>query len=96
MNELQTRINSITQILASDLPKSKKAIASLQAFSGLDITHFNHKKKESVYKYLSTLNAVVARYPTIKTYDDYNIMTDVDLNKILKSIQQICLKLLID
>lgn len=96
MNELQTRINSIIQILASELSKANKVTSALQAFSGLDITHFSSQKTKSVYKHITTVNSVAARYPIIKSYEDYEIITDKDLNKILKSIQQLCLKLLLD
>ncbi len=96
MNELQIRINNVTQILASDLSKVNKVVASLEAFSGLDITHFDDKKTKYVYKHIATMNAITGRYPFIKTYDDYNLISEADLNKILKDIQQLCLKLLID
>ncbi len=96
MNDLQTRINTFIQSLASNETKAGKVVASLQAFSGMEITNFNKKKTNSVYKYLVTINSIVARYPIIKTNDDYQCMSDADLDKILKSIQQLCLKLLID
>lgn len=97
MNDLQTRINAITQILASEPSKANKVIASLQAFSGMDITHFNSQQKKSVYRYMATINDVTSRYsPSIKTNDDYKIMSDADLNIVLKNVQQLCIKLLID
>lgn len=96
MNELHTRINSIIQILAGESSKANKAVASLQAFSGLDITDFSNQKKESVYKYMIAVDSIIARYPIIKIYDDYEMITDKDLNKILKNVQQLCLKLIID
>ncbi len=97
MNDLQTRINTITQILASEPLKAHKVIASLQAFSGMDITHFSNQQKKSVYKYMATINDITSRYsPVIKSNDDYKIMSDADLNIILKNVQQLCIKLLID
>jgi hypothetical protein len=94
MNEIQIRINFIIQLLAGDLSKSDKVIETSQAFSGMDITHFTEEKQQSVYKYIITTNKIMAKYPTIKSYDDYKIITDIDLNKLLKSVQQLCLKLL--
>ena len=96
MNELQVRINSITQTLASNLPKADKAVATSQALSGMDITNLSNQKKQCIYKYMTTSNKIIARYPTIKSNDDYKIISDADLNKLLKNIQQLCLKLLAD
>jgi ribosomal protein S13 len=95
MTDLQTRINAIIQILANDLPKADKVVASLKAFSGLDITHFNSHQNESINKYLTKINNITARYP-IKTDDDYKILSNADLSKILKSVQKLCLNLLVD
>ncbi len=96
MNDYQQRINLVTQKLASESSKIDKVVTSLQVFSGMDITHFSRKKTESVYKHIATMNSIISRYPVIKTYEDYALISDIDLNKILKSIQQLCLKLLID
>lgn len=96
MNELQIKINSITQILSSDSSKLNKVVMSLQGFSGLDITNFSSKKKKSLYKYMAIINSITSHYPTIKTYDDYKIISDADLGELLKNVQQLCLKLLID
>ncbi len=95
MTDLQTRINSIIQIFANDLPKPDKVVTSLKAFSGLDIAHFNSHQTKSINKYLGKINNILSLYP-IKTYDDYKIMSDSDLNKILKNIQELCLNLLVD
>lgn len=96
MNDLQVRINSIIQILASDLSKADKVVAASQTLSGMDITHLSNQKTQCVYKYITTSNKIMACYPTIKSYDGYKIISDSDLNKFLKNIQQLCLKLLID
>lgn len=93
MNELQERINRVTQVLAEDLPKHSKATTAMQTFSGLDITHFNNHQKNCIYKYMTAMNEITAHYPTIKTNDDYKIISETHLNKILKNIQQLCLKL---
>ena len=96
MNDLQIRINTFIQSLASNETKASKVVESLQAFSGMEITNFNKQKTNSIYKYLTTLNSIMARYPIIKTNDDYQFMSDADLDKILKTIQQLCLQLLVD
>lgn len=96
VNEIQIRINSIIRILSSDLSKVDKFREVSPSFSGMDITHFTDKQKQNVYKYIMTANKIMARYSTIKTYDDYKIITDADLNKLLKNVQQFCLKLLND
>ncbi len=95
MTDLQQRINSIIEILANDTSKAEKAVASLKAFSGLDITHFTSHQKDSIHKYLSKINNILTRYP-VTTDDDYKIIPDKDLNKILKSVQELCLNLLVD
>lgn len=96
MNELQIRINSIIQIFASDLSKADKVVAACKVLSGMDITHFTNQKKQMIYKHITASNNIMSRYSSIKNYDDYKIMSDADLNKLLKSVQQLCLKLLID
>jgi len=96
MNEIQIRINSIIRVLASDLSTADKYKEIAPSFSGMDITHFTEKQKQHVYKYMTTANKIMARYPTIRTGDDYKIITDSDLNKLLKNVQQFCLKLLND
>lgn len=96
MIDLQARVNSIIQILTSDLSKADKVVAASQAFSGMDITHLSSQKKQCVYKYIISSNKIMAFYPTIKSNDDYKIISDTDLNKFLKNIQRLCLKLLVD
>ena len=96
MNELQIKINSITHILASESLKPNKVVMSLQTFSGLDITHFNDQKKKAIYKHMAAINNITSHYPTITTHDNYKIISDTDLNEILKNVQQLCLKLIID
>ena len=94
VTNLQARINSIIQILAHDLLKADKVVASLKAFSGLDMTRFSSHQNESINEYLAQINNITSRYP-IKTDADYKIVSNADLNKILKSIQ-LCLNLLVD
>lgn len=96
MNEIQSRINSVTHILASNASKADKVVGISKALSGLDITGLSNQKTECVYKHIITCNQIISRYPAIKNYDDYKIISDVDLNKFLKSTQQLCLKLLLD
>ena len=76
MNELQVRINSIIQILASDLSKADKVVATSKALSGMDITHLPSQTMQCIYKYITTSNKIIARYPTIKNNDDYKIISD--------------------
>jgi len=96
MTEIEMRINTITHILATEPSKIGKMAKSLQALHGLDFTHLNNKKKNSIYKHMTDYNKIMEKYPTIKTQDDYHLISDIDLSKILKSIQQLCIKLLID
>ncbi len=93
MNELQLKINNITNILASDLPKHQKALSALQQFSGLDITHFCKAAKRSINKHLGAVNEIVSHYPTISD-NNYHIISDKHLNDMLKNIQLLCLNLL--
>jgi len=96
MNDLQIRINKITQILVSESSKQDKALLSLQAFSGLEITHFSQKRMKHFYKYMFAINAITSYYPRIIVDNNYNSLSDAHLNEILKNVQQLCLKLLID
>lgn len=96
MSELKTRINAIIQILTDTSSKSNKVVAALRAFSEIDITHFDEQKTRSIYRDMTTINNITSRYPEIKTDEDYKIISDSDLNKILKNIRQLCFKLLID
>jgi len=91
---MQHRINLITQLLASELALPEKVTACLKAFSGMEITHVEEKKKKSLYHFLNTSNEITAHYPFIKTDEDYSLIPEADLNKILKNIQRLCLKLL--
>ncbi len=93
MNELQLKINNITNILASDLPKPQKVLSALQQFSGLDITHFSKAAKRSINKHLGAVNGIVSHYPAI-SHDNYHIISDKHLNGMLKNIQLLCLNLL--
>ncbi|OGT22899.1 MAG: hypothetical protein A3C55_06830 [Gammaproteobacteria bacterium RIFCSPHIGHO2_02_FULL_42_13] len=96
MNGIQQRVNTITRLLGADLPLPKKVTESLKAFSGTDITHVPAHHKKSIYHFLHTVNTITARYPFIKTDEDYSLISEADLNKILKNIQRLCLKLLVD
>jgi hypothetical protein len=95
MTDLQTRINSILQIFANNSSKVDKVVSALKAFSGLDITHFTAHQKESINKYLSKINKITSHY-LVKTYDDYKIISNPDLDKILNSVQELCFNLLVD
>ena len=96
MNDLQIRINKITHVLSSELPQPEKALLSLQALSGLEITHFNQKKMKAFCKHLSTINEITSYYPAIIVDSNYDSLSEAHLNEMLKNIQQLCLKLLID
>jgi hypothetical protein len=96
MNGLQIRINKITEILSSESSKQDKALLSLQAFSGMELTHFSQKKMKYFYKYISAINEITSYYPKIVIDNDYRSLSDRHLNEILKNVQQLCLKLLID
>lgn len=95
MNELALKINLVTQSLASTQTKPNKVVAALKSFSGLDMTNFNKKKMNSIHQHFGEINCITAQYK-IATDDDYQIISDIHLDKILKTIQQLCLKLIID
>ena len=95
MNELNQKINLVIQALASEQIKPTKIVAACKNFSGLDMTNFSKKKKNFVHQHFGEINSITSQY-NIKTEDDYKIIAEPDLDKILKNIQQLCLKLLID
>ena len=94
MNELHLKINLVTQALSSDQAKPNKVVSALKNFSGLDMTNFSKKMMNTIHQHFGEINSITSQYK-IKTEDDYKIITDNDLNKILKNIQQLCLKLLL-
>ena len=96
MNELQSRVNKITNILSGEWPKPAKVLSSLQTLSGMDITNLNQKKVNAIHKHLFLINKITSSYPAIVTENNYNSVSDKHLNEMLKNIQQLCLKLLID
>jgi hypothetical protein len=96
MNDLHKRINTIIEAFASNSLKEKKVATALNGFMGMEITHLTKQKMNSIHKHMGMINSIISSYPIIKTKDDYKFMTEIDLDKILKNIQQLCLKLLID
>jgi len=96
MNDLQIRITKVTQVLSSDALKQDKPMLAMQALSGMDVTHFSQKKMKVFYKHLSAINEILSYYPAVIVDNNYNSLSDAHLNEMLKNIQQLCLKLLID
>jgi hypothetical protein len=95
ITDLQRKINAIIQIFANDLPKVDKVAASIKEFSRLDMSPLNSYHKENINKYIVTINDISSRY-LIKTDEDYKALPNADLNKIFKSIRDLCFNLLID
>lgn len=89
---MQLRLTDITEILNSDLPKHKKITLSCHRLSGLDITNMVPAIEQIFAKHLYEMNSIVACYP-IYTWDDYALIAEVHLNKMLKSIKRLCKRL---
>lgn len=94
MNNNASKLTAVIGILATDLPKKDKLVLSRQQLSGLDITNIDTVTKKHVTKHILEMNDITTQYP-IKTDDDYVMISDVHLNKLLKSIKQL-VKCLID
>jgi uncharacterized Fe-S cluster-containing MiaB family protein len=87
MNEIMLKIMTI---LDEKIPKKDKVIKCFNATSGLEISALSSDQKNSIYKQISASNRILKQYP-IKTYDDYALISDNHLNKLLKNIKQVCL-----
>jgi 3-hydroxy-3-methylglutaryl CoA synthase len=85
MNEL---ILKLATILDEKLSKKDKVIKCFSAMSGLEISALSSDQKNSINKQLLAINGILKQYP-IKTYDDYSLISDNHLNKLLKNIKRV-------
>ena len=95
MKEIMKRLIAISTILEKEYPKKDKIIVSVQELSGLDLGILSSTQENSVKKHMILTNGILQQYP-IKTFDDYVLISDDHLNKLLKSIKQLCLSLCSD
>jgi len=77
-------------ILDEKLSKKDTIIKLLNITSGFDITVLSAEQKNAISTQLLAMNRILAHYP-IKTYDDYALLSENHLNKLLKSLKQLCL-----
>lgn len=95
MNDMQLRMIDIIKILNGNLPKHEKIVQACKRLSGLDMTHATPISKRSIGEYLHEMNNVLSPYDTVlKTWEDYQLISDEHLNKILKNIKRLCKKLI--
>ena len=93
MDKIETMVNDIQNIILSDLSKPEKAAKAIQKFSGLELTYFKKPILNHLYKRLGNIRSILSRYPGIKSYDDYALITGRHLEDILENIQELCLVL---
>ena len=93
MNEIQEKVDAVIQIFDSKSSLAKKATDALQALSSMDITHATKENKKHLRQFPNKINTILGRYPFIKTYEDYEKVSEDDLNKILQHVQCLCLQL---
>ena len=88
MDEL-TRISITEKILSGIHSKKDKIINASQLFSGLELTQLDPATRNKLNKNLIKLNSILSQYP-IKTFDDYNLITRIHLDKMITILKKIC------
>jgi hypothetical protein len=78
------------KILSGNDPMKDKIIKAFQEFSGLEITQLDPNVKEKLNACLIKLNSILLQY-NIKTFEDYNQITKVHLDKMIETLKKICL-----
>ena len=87
MNELVPKLTAILKEMAS---KKEAVIKCFSTMSGLEISALSSDQKRRITEQFLAINEILKKYP-IKTHDDYSLISDNHLNKLLKNIKQICL-----
>ena len=95
MNELKSRIDDVDKILNSNIAKYEKIVQACNRLTGLDITNMSESKKNRFYEHLNEMNSIMSHYKLIiKTWDDYQFISDKHLEKMLTSLRRLCRTLL--
>lgn len=89
---MMKKLTTILTILEKDWSKKDKIIMSFGELSGLDLGLLSSMQKNSIQKHVIFANSILRQYP-IKTFDDYALISDDHLNKLLKSIKRLCVSL---
>ena len=89
MNETLKKIAAVAILLDKHLYKKDKVVKCLHELSGMDITALSQVYKDRLCKHLISINGILGQYP-INTDDDYKLVSDKDLDRLLKKIKQIC------
>lgn len=95
MNETLKKIAAVAILLDKRLYKKDKVVMCLHELSGMDITALNKVHKDKLFKHLISINSILSQYP-INTDDDYGLVSDKDLDRLLKKVEQICTTLCSD
>lgn len=77
-------------ILDEKLSKKDTIMKLLTITSGFDITALSAERENAINTQLLAINRVLGHYP-IKTWDDYALLSESHLNKLLKNLKQLCL-----
>ena len=76
-----------------DMPSYKKVHHSLFAFKGMVLSSIPMKTQKSVESTMLRNQRVFDRYP-IKTFEDYQLISEEELNEILLNISSLCAEIL--
>lgn len=73
---------------APDLPQWKRTVNGLDCFKDLRLDTLHTQLRRRVERAFSRMNAICATYP-IQTWDDYQLISAADLDRIQKLIRNI-------
>lgn len=80
--EIQTRIENLKKTLKANILKKDKVIKSLGTLSGLELNKLDLATRNKLEQNLVAVNKVLRQYP-IATFDDYSLISDKHLDKML-------------
>jgi hypothetical protein len=87
---MNKRFLKVMSMLEEDFPKKDKVIKCLSEFSGLEIDSLSLARRHRLAKKMAAINEILKQY-SIKTFDDYALISTHHLDKLLKNIKQISL-----
>ena len=95
MNDIHLKVLQVTTVFKKEIPQYKKIIFACQCLSGLDITNISQTTKDYLYDHLNKTNRIISQYP-IHEWEDYQLISDMHQNKMLKSFENLCRILISD
>ena len=90
MNDIDIRAKRCIRFLSdSSLPKYKRVVKGLNAFKGLDIGGISDDVRSEIESTIMDVNVVTMPYK-LETFQDYKIISDSDLSKIIQVKIKMC------